>query len=328
MPIVVSTVPEWRFKRFGASFPEGWTVRFVEPPLTDDRIIEQCADADYLFAGSWDKISGEIIKASPKLKLLHVEGVGFDKIDLKTASQAGLAVCNNRAVNNTSVAEHTIGLILAGLRRTVLVDAQIKSLGFKETQARFLSQGEHELGGMRVGLIGFGAIGREVASRLVGWNCDVCYYDAFRPSEDVERNLKVAYMELDALISTSDIISIHVPVLPSTEGLINADRLHRMKRSALLINTSRGEIIVNEALAEALEKGQIYGAALDTVAPEPMPADHPLLMMSPEAMARLILTPHIGGVTDEAFTRMLKNSVANFVRVENGEKPVNVVNGL
>ena len=327
MPVVCTTVPAARFERFGVSFPEGWTVRFVEPPLTDERILDSARDADYLLVGSVDVCSAELIRGIPGLKLIHTEGVGFNKVDLAAAKERGVPVCNNRAVNNVAVAEHTVGLMLAGLRRTALADLQIKTLGYRETEAAYLAQGEHELFGRRVGLVGFGAIGREVAVRLNAFGCKVCYYDAFRPAPEVEQELRAEYMEQDELLRSCDIISLHVPVLPTTEGMINAKTLREMKPTALLVNTSRGEIVVSEDLAEALEKGIIYGAALDTVAPEPMPDDHPLRRLSPQAAARLTLTPHVGGKTDEAFIRMLHGAIENFMRVERGEAPINVVNG-
>ena len=325
MPIICSTVPAQRFEHFGVSFPEGWTVRFVMPPFTDENILAEGRDAEYLLVDSAHVCSAELIRAMPKLRLIHTEGVGFNKVDLQAAKAAGVYVCNNRAVNNVAVAEHTVGLMLAGLRRTALADHQIKTQGYLRTERAYLTQGEHELFGQRVGLIGFGAIGRETAARLNAFGCKICYYDAFRPEPEVEMSLNAEYLELDELLRSCDIISIHVPVLPTTEGMINATTLRMMKPNALLINTARGEIVVSEDLAEALEQGIIYGAALDTVAPEPMPDDHPLRKLSPEAAARLTLTPHVGGRTDEAFRRMLHGAIDNFVRVENGEAPDNFV---
>ncbi len=326
MPVICSTVPEARFAHFGVAFPEGWTVRFVLPPFTEERILAQGCDAEYLFVDSTHAVSAGLIRAMPKLKLIHTEGVGFNKVDVQAAKEAGVPVCNNRAVNNVAVAEHAVGMILAGLRRTALTDYQIKTQGYLRTERAYLMQGERELFGQRVGLIGFGAIGREVAVRLNAFGCRVAYYDAFRPDPEVEKALCAEYMELDELLGACDIISLHVPVLPTTEGLINARTLRLMKPTALLVNTARGEIVVNEDLAEALEQGLIYGAALDTVAPEPMPDDHPLRKLSEQAAARLTLTPHVGGRTDEAFRRMLRGALDNFLRVENGEAPINVVN--
>lgn len=191
-----------------------------------------------------------------------------------------------------------------------------------------MAQGEHEIKGQHIGIIGIGAIGREVALKLKNWGCKISYYDVFRPSEEVEKSLNVSYLPLEEIISDCDIISVHVPVLPSTINMLSYEQFKNMKKNALVINTSRGEIIDQMALADALENGLIYGAALDTISPEPVPAFHPLLNLSPKAKKRLTLTPHIGGTTDEAFIRMLTGAIANIKRVIAGEKPINIVNGI
>lgn len=328
MKKLVSTVDEKRFLKYGVSFPDDWKVTFVAEPYTDEQLIDACKKADYLFVGSVHRVSERVLRACPHLRMVHVEGVGFDKVDVDAARELGIPVCNNRAVNNTSVAEHTVGLILAAMRRTAYANAAILRDGYAACLATVRGAGVCELAGKRVGLIGIGAIGKEVTKRLIGWDCDVCYFDAFRPTAEVEAALHVTYLELDELIRTSDVISLHVPVLDSTRYMINAARLAEMKPGATLINTARGEIIDQDALTDALEAGTIAAAALDTVYPEPAPADHPLLNLSPQAQQRLTLTPHVGGTTNEAFTRMLKNAVENFCRRENGETPVNVVNGV
>ena len=328
MKTVVSTVAPQRFEKYRVSFPEGWDVHFIHRPYTDAELTEVCKQADYLLVDSVDPVSADVIASCPKLKLIHTEGVGFDKVDAAAAKAVGIPVCNNRAVNNGAVAEHTIGLMLAAMRRTALCTAQIRSEGYAACQRTFRATGEHEIAGKQIGLIGIGAIGREVAKRLSAWGCEICYYDAFRPNEETEQALGVRYLPLDELIATSDVISVHVPVLESTYHMLSRAQFAAMKSGAVVINTARGEIIDSEALAEALENGSIAAAALDTVEPEPMPDTHPLAKLSEQAAARLTFTPHVGGTTDEAFTRMLQWAIANFVRVENGEKPVNCVNGL
>lgn len=328
MPKVVSTVPAQRFEKFGVAFPDDWSVTYLGAPYTEEEMSAACCDADYLFVNSVHPVTARVIRENPQLKMIHVEGVAFNTVDTEAAKEAGIPVCNNRAVNNGAVAEHTIGLMLAGLRRTAAYSHEIISDGFAACQGVARAEGQHELAGQHVGLVGFGAIGREVAKRLKNWGCKVSYYDAFRPTAEVERELEVDYMEQDALLRECDIISLHVPVLPSTVGMINSQVLASMKPNALLINTARGEIVDQDALCDALNQGQIAGACLDTLTPEPAPKDLPLLNLTGEAARRLIVTPHIGGTTDEAFTRMLLWAIANMQRVERGEKPINIVNGL
>jgi len=326
MKKVVSSVPQQRFERFKVSFPGDWEVSYISSSYTEEDLIEACKNASYLLVMSVHVVSAKVIQGCSHLKMIHVEGVGFDKVDTAAAKVAGIPVCNNRAVNNAAVAEHTIGLILAGLRRTADCDARIKTAGFASCQKQFFAAGQHELQGQKVGLVGIGAIGKEAARRLKNWGCEISYYDVYRPAPEVEAELDIHYLPLEDLIKTCDIISLHVPVTPETFHLLSRPQFEMMKKNALVINTARGEIIDPQALADALEKGLIYGAALDTMYPEPVPPSHPLLKLSPEASRRLTLTPHAGGTTDEAFTRMLKNVVANMIRTEAGDSPINVVN--
>lgn len=328
MPKVVSTVPEQRFEKFGVAFPDGWAVAYVAAPYTEEELSAACRDADYLFVNSVHPVTARVIQENPQLKMIHVEGVAFNTVDTGAAKEAGIPVCNNRAVNNGAVAEHTIGLMLAGLRRIAAYNHEIIRDGFAACQGVARAEGQHELAGQHVGLVGFGAIGREVAKRLKNWGCRVSYYDAFRPTAEVEQELEVDFMALDELLRTCDIISLHVPVLPSTVGMINTRTLEIMKPNALLINTARGEIVNQDDLCRALSARRIAGACLDTLTPEPAPKDLPLLNLTEGAARRLIVTPHIGGTTDEAFTRMLLWAIANMQRVERGEKPINIVNEI
>jgi len=181
---------------------------------------------------------------------------------------------------------------------------------------------------MHIGLVGIGAIGKEVVKRLKPFGCRMSYYDAFRPTPEVEKELDVTYLPFEELIRECDILSIHVPVLPDTFHMFSTEQFKAMKNSAVIVNAARGEIIDDMALAQALEAGEIGGAALDTVAPEPIPAWHPLLHLSQEAEDKLTFTPHCGGKTAEAFTRMLKWGIEDIRTIENGGKPKNIVNGL
>ncbi len=326
MTKVVSTVIRERFTKFRVFFPDAWEQVYVPFPYTEEQLIDACWGADFLLVNSTHPVTRRVIESSPSLKLIHTEGVGFNRVDVDAARECGIPVCNNRATNNDAVAEHTIGLILAGLRRTAYNDLRIRQIGFGATQQEFLSEGQRELKGQHVGLIGIGAIGKEVAKRLAPWGCRVSYYDAFRPSPELEAELHVAYLPLDELIRDCDVISMHVPVLPTTVDMISFPQFAAMKKNALLINTARGEVVNNAALVDALETGKIYGACLDTLYPEPPAPDHPLLTLSPEAARKLTVTPHAGGTTDEAFTRMLNGAIGNMLSVERGDKPVNVVN--
>ena len=323
---ITCTVPLQRFEKYGVFFPEEWEIDYLSDLCTDEEMIASAEKSDVLFVTSMQRVSRRVMEACPGLRLIHVEGVSFDKVDVVAAAECGIPVCNNKAVNCASVAEHSVGLMLAGLRHTARVDRQIRAMGYAAAKTRSLSEGVRELNSQHVGLIGLGVIGREIVSRLRPFGCRISYYDVVRLLEEREKETGVGYLPFEELLHSCDIISVQVPVLPSTVHMLSGPQVAMMKPTALVINVSRGEIIDNEALAEALEGGRIFGAALDTVDPEPMPADHVLLNMSPEAMDRLTLTPHIGGMTDEAFGRMLRWAIANFRRLEKGEALVNAVN--
>lgn len=328
MKTVVSTVAKARFEKYGVSFPPDWTVCYVPSPYEQADLIKACAQAEYLFVGSMDFVTAEVIEACPQLRLIHTEGSGYDKVDTNAAKAARIPVCHNFGVNNGAVAEHAIALMLTVLRRIAQCDAEIRAKGYAACQEEHRAAGEHELFGKHIGLIGIGAIGKEVVRRLSGWGCRISYYDLFRLAPEVEQTLGVDYLPFDELVSQCDVISLHVPMLPGTYHILGAHQFAAMKKNVIVINCARGEILDQEALAAALENGEIAGAGIDTLEPEPAPSDHPLIALSPAARDRLVLTPHSAGTTDEAFTRMLQNAIANFQRMENGEAPLHIVNGV
>ena len=186
-------------------------------------------------------------------------------------------------------------------------------------------EGIRELGDCRIGFIGFGAIAQETARHLAGWGCKMLYNKRHRLSEEDERALGVRFASVEEIASTCDIVSIHVPVTAETRNMVDAEFLARMKPDAILINTARGEIVDTEALAAAFEAGTIAMAGLDTVAPEPVKPDNPLLNLSEQASRRIVLSPHIGGTTVGFFRRAHRTIWENIARVAAGEEPINIV---
>ncbi len=323
---LVSTVAPSRFEKYGIYFPEDWDITYVDVPYTDEQLIEALKGVEYLFVGAVHPVSAAVIEANPQLKLIQSEGVAFDKIDFNKAKEMGIPVCNNRGANANGVAEHTIALMLAAFRRIALSDRRLKNEDYTVVKGDSLAMGVHEIAGKHIGFVGMGAIAKEAVKKLQGWNVKISYYDTFRPTPEQEKELNIEYMEFDDLCKACDVISMHVPVFPETVGMLGEKQFKEMKNTAIVINTARGEVINDEALAYALENGEIAHAALDVVAPEPTPKDHILLNMSPAGMDRLTLTPHIGGMTDEAFITMLNGAIANFEAVEAGKEPQNIMN--
>ncbi|MDD6919633.1 MAG: 2-hydroxyacid dehydrogenase [Eubacteriales bacterium] len=314
-------------QRFGVPIPEGMEIDFIQWPCSDEELKAALKDADVLWCGPVDIINKDVIDSAKNLKLIQSLGVGFDKIDLEASKANGVYVCNNRAVNAASVAEHAVGLMLACLKTTAVIDNKIKNGGYHECFDHFKKNGHVELGSRTVGLIGFGAIGKKACDMLNAFGAKIMYYDVIRPDAETEKLHNLTYGTLDELYEKCDILSYHVPVLDSTRGMVNKDTIAKMKENVIIVNVARGEIVNNEDLRDALNAGRVY-AGLDVIAPEPPSEDHPLLNLTEVGNEHLTITPHIAGTTDDAFKRMVQWSYDNMIAVVNGEKPKNVVNGL
>lgn len=316
-------------ERFGVKKPEGWDFKYINYPCSDEELVEQCKDADIIFCGPVDYFRREVIEQLDNCKLIHSLGVGFDKIDLQAAKEKGIYVCNNRAVNAAPVAELAVGHMINCLRRMPEADAKIKAYGvdgFNESFKEYQVKGQNELGSRVIGLVGLGAIGKAAVGMLQAFGCTIKYYDVFR-DEKFEQEKGLEYCEYNEILKTCDIISYHVPVLDTTRDMVRKETIDLMKQDAIIINVARGEIVNNEDLAEALNNGRVF-AGLDVIAPEPPTADHPIFNLNEVGKARLSITPHIAGTTDDAFIRMSKWSYEDMEKVMRGERPNNVVNGL
>lgn len=271
-----------------------------------------------------DRIDGDVLDAGkPALKVVANYAVGFDNVDVAAAKQRGIIVTNTPGVLTDAVAEHTVALMFALARHVCAADQYAKS-GRYTGWDPFLFLGM-ELKGKTLGIVGLGRIGFGVAERCVkGMGMKVLYNDP-RTSPDFEREFSGQFRSLDDLLKESDVVSLHVPLLPSTHHLINAERLSRMKPTALLINTSRGPIVDEAALLDALEQRKIGGAALDVFECEPSitcKADDHLRL---KAMPNVILTPHIASATVEARSQMSRLAAENILAVLEGRTPPNLV---
>lgn len=311
-----------------ADIPEGAELVFLGTNYTEEEAIAKLGDTEALLVDSVLPVTEKMIAAMPKLKFIQAEGVAYNKIDIEAAAKAGVFVSNNRAVNAAQVAEHSVMLILAVLHRLIEGDAEVRAGRQNDAKLRFIEEGLEDIIGKKVGLVGFGAIGKELAKRLLPFGTELFYYDPFRASPEVEAEYSISYMEKEELLSSCDIITLHVPVTPSTTNFINADTLALMKPNAIIINAARGLVVDTQALADAIMAGKIYGAGLDTIEPEPVPINSPVLTM-PEPWSRhVVLSPHVAGTTKNVFFTAYRNFWKNVKAVANGEKPMNIVNGL
>ena len=283
------------------------------------------SDAEVLVVDAIMKIGPQIIEKMPRLKMIHSHGVAFNAIEIDTARKANVYVCNCAGVNARPVAEHTVLLILALLKNFRWGEDMVYAGRQMEAKTACFKNGLPELGRLTVGIVGLGAIGRELVSMLTPFGCKLIYYT--RSGDCGAEGL--TYMPLEELFAISDIVSLHVPVTPETENMINSETLKLFKHGAILINTARGELMGHDAVVEALLSGQLSGVGADTLAPEPFLADNPLLCALPEESRRHVaLSPHIAGITEGCFIRAYERVRKNIEAIECGVRPDNVVNGL
>lgn len=323
-------VPQSRCEKYSdpAAIPADAELVYADAGRSVEELTALAGDADMIVVDAVSPIRAELIRALPNLKMIHSEGVAFSAIDTAAAKEAGVYVCNNRAVNAPQVAEHVILLIMAVQRRLTDGDAMVRAGRQKEAQTRYIFEGIDDMMGKKIGLIGFGAIGKELAKRLRPFETELFYYDTFRASPEVEAEYGITFVELEELYRSCDIVSLHVPVTPQTTGMIDSKALSMMKPSAILINCARGAIVNSADLAQALKGGVIYGAGLDTIDPEPVPADDPVVSLPEEYRYRVVLSPHVAGTTMTVFKNFYKNIWKNVALIQKGEKPFNIVNGL
>ena len=272
--------------------------------------------AEYLTGFIASLLTDELYRKAGQLKFVQLLSAGYDTLDIAAAEHAGIPVANNGGANANATAEHTILLMLAASRHLVWQHITVVSGNWQGTNA----PRRHELRGKTLGIIGFETIGRKVASVAQALGMSVLYFDIARLREHEEMALGVSFRLLQELLRSSDIVSLHVPLNDATTGLIGRHELEQMKSNAILINTSRGPVVDEAALVDALSTGVIAGAGLDVFEQEPPAQDHPLFKLD-----NVVLTPHLAGPTWESRTAMMRNAFDNFERVERGQSPLWVV---
>ena len=260
-----------------------------------------------------------------RLKLVQITGAGVDRVDRDTLTRLGIPVANVAGGSNDAVAEYAVTSASLLLRRFAWADAEIKAGNYAAFRARMAADNLAGLDGLLVGLVGFGAIGLAVAQAFAGLGCRVCYYDPAPRDPKAGEAIGAKPMAFDALLMSADVVSVHVPLLPATEGLIGERELSLMKPGAVLIQASRGGVVDEAALAAHLRSNRLGSAAVDVYSTEPPTADNPLLKLEGEASRRLLLTPHIAGVTRQSWGTLFRSAWQNIERVLRGEAPLNRV---
>ena len=286
--------------------------------LTSREIIKYAKGVDALLCLLTDKINSEVMDGIGKqLKIIANYAVGVDNIDLEAAKSRGIMVSNTPGILTEAVVEHTVALLFTAVKRIAEADRFTRAGKFNGWEPMlFLGSG---VSGKILGIIGLGRIGGEVAKRMRdGFNVRIIYYDQVR-NEEMEKSLNIEYFDLETLLKMADFVSIHVPLLPSTRHLIGEQELKLMKPSAYLINTSRGPVVDEKALVEALKNKTIRGAALDVFEFEPK------LSSGLAKLNNVVLTPHIASATEETRGKMSEMAAQNIIDVLSGGKPKNIV---
>lgn len=293
----------------------GVDLRFVDSALPEAELIESLKDAIAIMPAGAREFSPEMVEKLPDLRLVQTFSAGTDYLDKTMLAEAGVDVANNGGANAVAVAEHAIALMFAVNRK---LDQQIDSVkagtwmkGVTGDRTDF-----HTLVGKRVGIIGLGRIGSRVAKRLAGWECELVYYDIIDHPADYIAATGAKRVELDELLSTSDIITLHVPLDRVTRGMMSDSEFAQMKDTAILINTCRGPVVDEAAIIRALESKQIFAAGLDVTEIEPIEPGNPL-----PNMPNVVLTPHLATRAIESEYNAAEYAITNVARLARGEKP-------
>ncbi len=286
--------------------------------LTKRELVERVKGKDALLCLLTDTIDEEVIDAGTELKVISNYAVGYDNIDVKAATERGIAITNTPGVLTEATAEIAFSLMLAAARNVVEGDKFVREDRFEGWDPTLMLG--HELHGKTLGIIGMGNIGSKVAEISRGFDMDILYYNRAR-KEEIERETGAEYVNLDNLLSRSDFVSLHVPLTEDTRNMVGDEELEMMKESAYLINTARGEVVDEEALIEALEEDEIVGAGVDVYADEPHGANSGFYDLD-----NVVLTPHLGSATFRAREGMAKIAAENLIDVLEGREPDHIVN--
>jgi len=287
-------------------------------PMERAELLEAVAAVDGYLSMITDAVDAELMDAAPRLRVVSNMAVGYNNIDVAAATQRGIVVTNTPGILTEATAELAFALVLAAARRVVDLDRRTRAGEWTcWAPLLFLSR---EVSGKTLGVVGLGRIGRAVARRARAFGMRVLYHNRSRLDEAEERDLGVEYAERDDLLRTSDFVSLHVPLSGETRHLIGPRELGLMKPTAYLVNTSRGAVVDEAALVEALRKKRIEGAGLDVYENEP------LLAPGLTALENVVLMPHVGSATVETRARMARMAAENLLSALRGERPAHVVN--
>src|SRR4051812_11386573 len=287
---VICLRPEADFQRIGATAPDGLSVTYRAPDDPELPSLMKSARAMVIPAVG-PKLPASLFEGST-VKLVQVTGAGVDRLDEAAMKRLGVAVANVPGGSNNAVAEYAVTHASLLLRRFAWSDQEIREGNYDTFRKRMLADNLGGLEGALIGVVGLGAIGMAVAQAFHAAGCRIAYFDPAPRGPAAVQAIEARAIPLDELLRSADVVTVHVPLVPATKGMIGARELALMKPDAILINAARGGVVDEEALAERLESGKLGGAAVDVYSTEPPTRDNPLLKLQGEARRRLVLTPH------------------------------------
>lgn len=313
--LLAGTYPEGTLEKFQNTF--AGTDIHVRAVVTEAEFKKE-SDVDAIILRIL-KMPKEVIKRfSPRLKMIMRWGAGYDAVDIKAARERNIDVCNTPGANAYAVSELAVLLMLAVGRNLLAHEEKLREGVWSRELFNKTSQ---SLRGKIVGIVGGGNIGRQVARKVQVFGAKTFYYDAFRLSEEMEQQLELQYVEYEQLLKESDVITFHVPLMDSTAHMLNTENISLLKQNAIVINTARSGIIDDAALLEAVKNGHVLGAGLDCTEETPISKDNPLLQYP-----NFIVTPHVGGVTNDIAESIMPMIVENLRLIAKQESPKYVVN--
>jgi phosphoglycerate dehydrogenase-like enzyme len=323
MPKILCLRPETDFTRIGVIPPSGLDITYMTPD--DPQMPATLRQAEALVIPAvGPALPSELFEGS-RVRLVQVTGAGIDRVDAGALAALGIAVANVPGGSNDAIAEYAVSCASVLLRRYTQSSAEIRNGNYETFRRQLLGNIVDGLDGLSVGIVGLGVIGQAVAQKFKHAGCRIGYHDPALRDPGVASALEAEALSLEDLASQSDIITLHVPLLPATRDLIDADILSKMKRDAVLIQASRGGIVNEQALADMLEAGHLAGAAVDVYSSEPPAKDNPLLNLSDAAAGRTILTPHIAGITRQSWIYLFQTAWDNVVQVAVHDQPPSFV---
>ncbi len=324
MPRVLCLRPEMDFTKVGVAPPASLDIDYLAPDDPQMSALLKIADA-LVIPAVGPKLPLPLFEDA-RLRLVQVTGAGIDRVDAEGLRALGIPLANVPGGSNEAIAEYALSCACALLRRFQQASTEIRNGRYSAFRSSFVAENVDGLEGLLVGIVGLGVIGTAVARKFKLLGCGIAFFDPAPADPQAAIALEAEALALEELFSRCDVVTVHVPLLPATTDLINADVLSKAKKGAVLIQASRGGVVNEKALADALEAGHLAGAAVDVFSSEPPTLDNPLLTLSDAAAGRTILTPHIAGITRQSWAFLFGTAWENVTRtVVQNQAPNHVI---